>query len=73
MLTDRVSKRQDAALRMMRETQVRILVIDEVHNILSGSRLQQRRLLIFYAGSATSCRSPSSPLVRPSASRRAER
>jgi len=29
----------------MRETQVRILVIDEVHNILSGSRLQQRRLL----------------------------
>jgi hypothetical protein len=45
MLTDRVSKRQDAALRMMRETQVRILVIDEVHNILSGSRLQQRRLL----------------------------
>ena len=44
MLTDRVSKRQDAALRMMRETQVRILVIDEVHNILSGSRLQQRRL-----------------------------
>jgi hypothetical protein len=45
MLSDRVSKRQDAALRMMRETQVRVLVIDEVHNILSGSRLQQRRLL----------------------------
>jgi Cdc6-like AAA superfamily ATPase len=45
MLTDRITKRQDAALRMMRETQVRVLVIDEVHNILSGSRLQQRRLL----------------------------
>jgi hypothetical protein len=45
MLTDRIAKRQDAALRMMRETQVRVLVIDEVHNILSGSRLQQRRLL----------------------------
>lgn len=45
MLTDRIAKRQDAALRMMRETQVRALVIDEVHNILSGTRLQQRRLL----------------------------
>jgi Bacterial TniB protein len=45
MLSDRVSKRQDTALRMMRETQVRVLIIDEVHNILSGSRLQQRRLL----------------------------
>jgi hypothetical protein len=45
MLTDRITKRQDAALRMMRETQVRVFVIDEVHNILSGSRLQQRRLL----------------------------
>jgi hypothetical protein len=45
MLSDRVSKRQDAALRMMRETQVRVLIIDEVHNILSGTRLQQRRLL----------------------------
>lgn len=45
MLSDRVSKRQDAAVRMLRETSVRILVIDEVHNLLSGSRLQQRRLL----------------------------
>lgn len=45
LLSDRVSKRQDAAVRMLRETSVRILVIDEVHNLLSGSRLQQRRLL----------------------------
>ncbi|MGB6451374.1 MAG: TniB family NTP-binding protein [Steroidobacteraceae bacterium] len=45
LLSDRVSKRQDAAVRMLRETGVRILVIDEVHNLLSGSRLQQRRLL----------------------------
>lgn len=45
MLSDRVSKRQDAAVRMLRETSVRVLVIDEVHNLLSGSRLQQRRLL----------------------------
>lgn len=42
---DRLSKRQDAAVRMLRETGVRILVIDEVHNLLSGSRVQQRRLL----------------------------
>jgi len=42
---DRLSKRQDAAVRMLRETGVRTLVIDEVHNLLSGSRVQQRRLL----------------------------
>lgn len=29
----------------MRETNVALLIIDEVHNLLSGSRLQQRRLL----------------------------
>lgn len=40
-----VSKRQDTAVRLMRETNVQLLVIDEVHNLLSGSRLQQRRLL----------------------------
>jgi Cdc6-like AAA superfamily ATPase len=46
MLSDRgVSKRQEAAVRMMRETSVALLIIDEVHNLLSGSRLQQRRLL----------------------------
>ncbi len=45
MLSDRVSKRQDAAVRLMRETNVRLLIIDEVHNLLSGSRVQQRRLL----------------------------
>jgi len=45
MLSDRVSKRQDAAVRMLRETSVGVLVIDDVQNLLSGSRLQQRRLL----------------------------
>ena len=45
MLSDRVAKRQEAALRMLRETSVQALVIDELHNVLSGSRLQQRRLL----------------------------
>lgn len=44
-LSERLCKRQEAAVRMLRETQVRLLVIDEVHNLLSGSRLQQRRLL----------------------------
>jgi hypothetical protein len=45
LLSDRVAKRQDAAVRMLRETSVRMLIVDEVHNVLSGSRLQQRRLL----------------------------
>lgn len=45
MLTDRVAKRQEAAMRLMRETAVRLLIIDDVHNLLSGSRLYQRRLL----------------------------
>lgn len=45
MLSDRVAKRQEAALRMLRETGVQTLIIDELHNLLSGSRLHQRRLL----------------------------
>ena len=45
MLSDRGSKRQECAMRLMRETEIRLLIIDEVHNLLSGSRLQQRRLL----------------------------
>lgn len=43
--SDGISKRQASALRMMRATQVQLLVIDEVHNLLTGTRLQQRRLL----------------------------
>jgi hypothetical protein len=45
LLPARASKRQDAAVRLLQETRVRLLVIDEVHNILSGSSLHQRRLL----------------------------
>jgi hypothetical protein len=45
LLSDRGSKRKEAAVRLMRDTEVRMLIIDEVHNLLSGSRLQQRRLL----------------------------
>jgi Bacterial TniB protein len=45
MLSDRVAKRQDVAVRMLRETGVSVLVIDELQNLLSGSRLHQRRLL----------------------------
>lgn len=45
MLSDRVAKRQEAAVRLMRETGLRLLIIDDVHNLLSGSRLHQRRLL----------------------------
>jgi Bacterial TniB protein len=42
---DRIATKQDAAIRLMRATDVRLLVIDEVHNVLSGSRDQQRRFL----------------------------
>lgn len=42
---DRIAAKQDAAVRLMRATKVRLLVIDEVHNVLSGSRTQQRRFL----------------------------
>lgn len=42
---DRTAHRQDAAVRLMRATTVRLLVIDEVHNLLSGTRTQQRRFL----------------------------
>jgi len=45
MLPARAPKRQDAAVRVLDETAVRLLIIDEVHNILAGSRLHQRRLL----------------------------
>ena len=44
-LNDRLSTKQDTAVRMMRATGVRMLVIDEVHNLLCGSRDQQRRFL----------------------------
>ena len=42
---DTVATRQDLAVRLMRKTGVRLLVIDELHNVLSGSATQQRRLL----------------------------
>jgi hypothetical protein len=42
---DRVATKQDAAVRIMRATGARLLVIDELHNLLSGTALQQRRLL----------------------------
>jgi len=43
--SERVVTRQEAALRVMRLTSVRVLVIDEAHNLLSGTSLQQRRML----------------------------
>lgn len=42
---DHVAARQDEALRFMRLTGVRLLIIDELHNVLSGTPAQQRRLL----------------------------
>jgi type II secretory pathway predicted ATPase ExeA len=43
--SDTVAARQDAAVRLMRKTGVRLLIIDELHNVLSGAGTQQRRLL----------------------------
>ena len=43
--SDRVARRQDAALRLMRSTDVSLLIIDEVHNLLSGTQIHQRRML----------------------------
>ena len=37
--------RQDAAIQMMRQTNLGLLIIDDVQNVLAGTRLQQRRLL----------------------------
>lgn len=42
---DRIATKQEAAVRLMRATKVRLLVIDELHNLLSGTAMQQRRLL----------------------------
>jgi hypothetical protein len=42
---DRIATKQDTAVRLMRATKVRLLVIDELHNLLSGTTMQQRRLL----------------------------
>jgi Bacterial TniB protein len=45
MLSDRGTKRLETAMRLLRACEIKLLVIDELHNLLSGSRLQQRRLL----------------------------
>lgn len=42
---DRIAAKQDAAVRLMRATKVQLLVIDELHNLLSGTAMQQRRSL----------------------------
>ena len=43
--SESVSRRQDATLRLMQSTGVSLLIIDEVHNLLAGPQLQQRRML----------------------------
>jgi len=42
---EKIAAQQSLAVRLMRATEVRLLVIDEMHNVLSGPALQQRRLL----------------------------
>ena len=43
--SESVSRRQDATLQLMQSTGVRLLIIDEVHNLLAGTQVQQRRML----------------------------
>ena len=43
--SESVSRRQDATLRFMQSTGVTLLIIDEVHNLLAGPQVQQRRML----------------------------
>ena len=45
MPSDSLTKRQDSAIRLLRAAGVSCLTIDEVHNLLSGSAIQQRRIL----------------------------
>jgi len=42
---ERIAAKQDLAMRMLRATGARLIVIDELHNLLSGASGQQRRLL----------------------------
>jgi type II secretory pathway predicted ATPase ExeA len=42
---ERVAAKQNTAIRVLRATGTQMLVIDELHNLLSGTSLQQRRLL----------------------------
>jgi hypothetical protein len=43
--SENIARRQDSTLRVMRTTRVDLLIIDEVHNLLAGTRDQQRRML----------------------------
>lgn len=43
--TNQLTAKQDMVVRLMRATDVRMLIIDEMHNVLSGRRDQQRRFL----------------------------
>jgi hypothetical protein len=42
---DRVAKKQFQVLRLLKHTHLRMLIIDELHNILSGSVSKQRQFL----------------------------
>jgi hypothetical protein len=43
--SESVSRRQDLVMRLMHASEVDLLIIDEVHNLLSGTQLLQRRML----------------------------
>jgi hypothetical protein len=43
--TEHISVKQEVAVKLMRATEVEVLILDEVHNVLCGTRDQQRRIL----------------------------
>ncbi len=43
--SDSVARRQDLSMRLLRATGVSVLQVDEVHNLLAGTQVQQRRML----------------------------
>lgn len=45
LTSESLARRQDSTLRLMHSTDVSLLIIDEVHNLLAGAQVQQRRML----------------------------
>lgn len=43
--SDSIARRQDLSMRLLRATCACVLQVDEVHNLLAGTQVQQRRML----------------------------
>jgi len=54
--TERIATLEQLALTILREVEPRVLIIDEVHNLLAGSEREQRRALNVFKGLANRLR-----------------